>query len=65
MALSTDVLFAEGRYVKYVVVCPECHVEHLEPPEAHVGLFVVCADCVLAIEVHVERLRPLVLEPAA
>lgn len=49
----------------YIVVCPECHGEHAEPAEAHLGLFVICADCTLAIEIHAERTLPLVLDPAA
>ncbi len=51
--------------MNYIVVCPECHSEHRQPPEAYVGLFVICADCVLAIEIHIENARAFVLDSAA
>ncbi len=37
--------------MNFLVICPDCAAPHREPVEAHLGIAIRCADCLLLLEI--------------
>ena len=49
----------------HLVICPDCAEAHSEPAEAHLGIAIRCADCLMLFEIELLHYEPVGIDEAA